>query len=155
MSAKARSSTDATPLTDALNQALASTYSLMGLAHHAHWNVEGTHFFTLHQEFENEYRDLFAASDEIAERIRALDGYAQGGLSALSRRGRVEEISAPASDKDLASAVIAGHERVVEDLTRARDLAEKAGDLETQDLMIARLQVHQKTLWMLRSFLKK
>lgn len=143
-----------TRVTDGLNLVLADSYSLMGLTHLAHWNVEGPDFFALHQAFQAQYENLFEAVDEIAERVRALDVYAIGGLSMLARVAGIEEFKSPMPQKDYVAALIVVHEKVVDDATRTRDAAGETADLETQDLMIKRLQWHEKTLWMLKSYLK-
>ena len=139
---------------ESLNLCLADSYALMALTHLAHWNVEGNGFFALHQAFEQQYTNLFNAVDVIAERVRALDAYAIGGLSTLAKTAGMEEFKSPMPQKDYVAALIVGHEKVVEDLIQTRDAAEEAEDLETQDLMIERITWHQKTLWMLKSFLK-
>lgn len=134
---------------------LADTYALMALTHLAHWNVEGSGFFALHEAFEKQYQNLFQAADEVAERIRALDAYALGGLATLARKAGLEEFKAPMSQKDYVAALIVAHEKVSDDAGRLRDLSGEAGDLETQDLMLERIAWHQKTVWMLKSFLKQ
>ena len=141
-------------LADSLNLVLADSYALMALTHLAHWNVEGTGFFALHKAFEEQYENLFKAVDEIAERVRALDAYAIGGLSKLAKTSGLEEFSSPMPQKDYVAGLIVAHEKLVDDATHTRDLAGEANDLETQDLMIGRLQWHEKTLWMLKSYLK-
>jgi starvation-inducible DNA-binding protein len=143
-----------TRLIDGLNLVLADSYQLMALTHLAHWNVEGPGFFQLHEAFERQYEDLFHAVDEIAERVRALDSYAIGGLSKLAQVAGMEEFGSPMTQKDYVAALIVAHEKVMDDATRLRDSAADAHDLETQDLMIKRLTFHQKTVWMLKSFLK-
>lgn len=142
-------------LIETLNLVLADSYALMALSHLAHWNVEGDGFFELHKAFEEHYKDLFEAVDEIAERIRALDAYAIGGLNKLARTAGMDEFNSPMPQKDYVAALIVAHEKTVDDLVRARDLAGETNDLETQDLMIGRIQWHEKTLWMLKSYLKK
>lgn len=139
----------------ALATLLADTYSLMGQAHLAHWNVEGPAFFELHGNFQKQYEDLFEAADEIAERLRALDVYAPGGLKTLAKLSTVPEVPAgKAPAKDFVAGLIEGHETTAAAATVARDAAGSSSDLETQDLCIKRIQTHEKTLWMLKSFLK-
>lgn len=138
-----------------LKTLLADSYALMAQTHLAHWNVEGPNFFQLHTAFQKQYEELFTAIDDIAERLRALDVLAPGGLKPLAKLSKVEEFdlnAAPA--KDFVAHLIGGHEQVVASAKALRDQAGAAEDLETQDLAIGRIQVHQKTLWMLRSFLK-
>ncbi|MBM3752057.1 MAG: DNA starvation/stationary phase protection protein [Acidimicrobiia bacterium] len=143
-----------TRLTDSLNQVLADSYALLALTHLAHWNVEGPGFFALHTAFQTQYEELFIAVDEIAERIRALDAYAIGGLGTLAKAAQMKEFSSPLVQEEYVRALITASAKVVSDAERARDLAGEAGDAESQDLMIGRITLHQKTIWMLKSFLK-
>jgi starvation-inducible DNA-binding protein len=144
-----------TRMMDSLNQVLADSYSLLGLTHLAHWNVEGSNFFALHKAFEEQYKDLFEAVDDIAERIRALGGYAAGGLNRLAQMSGMEEFSAPLPQKDYVAGLIVAHEKLLDDAIQAREVAGQVNDLESQDLMIERITWHEKTLWMLKSFLKQ
>lgn len=138
-----------------LETLLADSYVLMGQSHLAHWNVEGSDFFQLHTAFQSQYEELFTAIDDIAERLRALDAYAPGGLKTLASMSQIEEFSVGAAPaKDFVAHLIEGHEHLVAGAHRLRTHAEESDDLETQDLVIGRIQVHQKTLWMLKSFLK-
>jgi starvation-inducible DNA-binding protein len=146
-------STSTARLTDRLNQVLADSYALLSLTHLAHWNVEGPGFFALHTAFQTQYEELFVAIDEIAERIRALDAYAIGGLGTLAQAAQMKEFASPLAQDDYVRALIAANEKLVGDAARARDAAGKANDAESQDLMIGRITLHQKTIWMLKSFL--
>jgi len=141
-------------LVTSLNQVLADSYALMSLTHLAHWNVEGAGFFALHTAFQTQYEELFTAIDEIAERIRALGDYAIGGLGRLSQIARMTEFASPLSQERYVQALIKANEKLVADAKNARDLAGEADDPESEDLMIQRITLHEKTIWMLRSFLK-
>jgi len=148
-------STDSTsnPVVDALRKVVADSYALMGQTHICHWNVRGPSFFSLHTAFEEQYTELFGAIDEIAERVRALGALAPGGLGNLARMAGIEEIEEEADARQMVGHLLSANEHLVKDLQRARDLAAEHGDAETEDMMIARTQVHEKTIWMLRSFL--
>ena len=141
-------------LSDSLNQVLADSYAVMALTHLAHWNVEGQGFFALHTAFQTQYEELFIAIDEIAERIRALGQYAIGGLNQLAQTAQVKEFAAPLAQEDYVRRLVTANQKLLADAALARDLAGKANDPESQDLMIGRITLHQKTLWMLKSFLK-
>jgi starvation-inducible DNA-binding protein len=141
-------------LNEHLNQVLADSYAVMALTHLAHWNVEGQGFFALHTAFQTQYEELFVAIDEIAERVRARGGYAIGGLRTLAARASIQEFSSPLAQEDYVKRLVEANEKLVSDAEKARDLAGGVNDAESQDLMIARITVHQKTLWMLNSFLK-
>ena len=139
----------------ALRQIVADTYALIGQTHICHWNVRGPSFFSLHTAFEEQYTELFTAVDEIAERIRAKGALAPGGLANLSEMAGIEEIAEDASAREMVAHLVAAHQKLLKDLATARDHAKEAGDTETEDLMIGRLQVHEKTLWMLESYLSE
>jgi starvation-inducible DNA-binding protein len=139
---------------DALRQVVADTYALIGQTHLCHWNVRGTSFFSLHTAFEEQYNELFLAVDEVAERIRALGALAPGGLANLAKMAGIDEIAEDASAEDMVKHLLKANEKLLADLRAARDEAGEAGDSESEDLMIARIQVHEKTVWMLRSFLE-
>lgn len=141
------------PVIVALRQVVADCYALLGQTHLCHWNVRGPSFFSLHNAFEQQYTELFTAIDEIAERIRALDAPAPGGLANLAKMAGFKEIKEEASAKEMVAHLISTNEALVKNLVKARDLAGKHGDDQTQDLMIARIQVHEKTIWMLKSYL--
>ena len=142
------------PVVKALNVLLADSYALMANTHYAHWNVEGAGFFVLHKAFEEHYENLFEAIDEIAERVRSLDAYALGGLRNFAAESGLDEFTTPLSAKDYVAGLIVAHEKTIGDAVALRDAAGAANDLETQDLAIGRIQWHQKTSWMLKSYLK-
>lgn len=137
---------------EALRQVVADSYALIGQTHICHWNVRGSSFFSLHNAFEAQYTELFTAVDEIAERIRALGALAPGGLASLAKMAGTPEIKEDATAAEMVKHLLKINQNLVKNLGKARDLAAEAGDSETEDLMIARTQVHEKTIWMLQSF---
>jgi len=139
---------------DGLRQIVADTYALMGQTHLCHWNVEGPGFFALHTAFEEQYTELFTAVDEIAERVRALGAYAPGGLSNLATMAGFKEIAEKTPAEEMVKSLHEQHSKLIADARKVRDAAGQAGDNETEDLMIARIQVHEKTVWMLKSYLQ-
>ena len=145
---------ETTTLTTKLNLVLADSYALMSLTHLAHWNVEGPGFFALHTAFQTQYEELFTAIDEIAERVRAIGSYAIGGLGTLADAAKIREFTSPLPQEGYVEALIAANEKLIADASAARDAAAEANDPETEDLMIGRITLHQKTVWMLKSYLK-
>ena len=142
------------PIIDALRLVVADTYAVIGQTHLCHWNVRGPSFFSLHTAFEEQYNELFIAVDEISERIRAKGSLAPGGLSKLAEMAGIEEIDEDSSAQDMVRHLVRANEKLLVDLKAARDCAGEANDAESEDLMIARIQTHEKTLWMLKSFLE-
>lgn len=139
---------------EALRLVVADTYALIGQTHLCHWNVKGASFFSLHTAFEEQYTELFTAVDEIAERIRAKGALAPGGLSRLAEMAGITEIPEDSSAQAMVQHLVSANEKLLNDLKAARDCAGEENDSETEDLMIARIQVHEKTIWMMKSFLE-
>ena len=151
--AESNQGTKSREVIDALRQVVADSYALIGQTHLCHWNVRGPSFFSLHNAFEQQYNELFVAVDDIAERVRALGALAPGGLSNLATMAGFREIAEDASTDEMVRHIIATNEALVGNLAKARDLAAQESDTETEDLMISRIQVHEKTIWMLKSFI--
>ena len=140
-------------LIESLRQVVAESYAVIGQTHLCHWNVQGPSFFSLHAAFEAQYTELFVAVDEIAERLRAKGSFAPGGLANLAAMANIEEIAEDAPAKQMVEHLVTSNENLLSSLRNARDIAGKCDDNESEDLMIARIQVHEKTVWMLRSYL--
>lgn len=131
---------------------LSDTYLLMIKTHGYHWNVTGPLFPQLHALFGQQYTEMFAAADELAERIRALDFPAPGSSEAFRDNTVIEEsdtdpMTAAAMVKDL----LKSHEKIRDRIEEARAFAEEVEDRATEDMLIGRLGVHDKTIWMLRA----
>ena len=141
-------------IAEGLGTLLADSYTLMIKTHNYHWNVEGAHFPALHALFEGQYTELFAAVDEIAERMRALGAKAPAGLHAFSDLSAVKDGDSSKKDKEMVSDLLADHETIISRGEKVLRLAEDNGDAPSADLLTRRLESHQKQAWMLRSFLK-
>jgi len=152
--AKKKITNPSTKVVKALRQVVADSYALLGQTHICHWNVRGSSFFSLHNAFEEQYTELFTAIDDVAERVRALGAFAPGGLGNLAKMSGMKEIAEDASSHDMVKHLSIANKLLVANLVKARDAASSAGDDQTEDLMIARIQVHEKTIWMLDSFLE-
>ena len=136
-----------------LSRLLADTYTLYLKTHNFHWNVKGPMFNTLHLMFEQQYNELALAVDEIAERIRALGFAAPGSYASFAElTGISEETGVPEATTMIAQ-LVADQERVVRTAREIFPLASQAGDEPSADLLTQRMQVHEKTAWMLRSML--
>jgi starvation-inducible DNA-binding protein len=119
-----------------------------------HWNVKGPEFFSLHNAFEEQYSELFQAVDDVAERVRAKGALAPGGLARLASMADIEELSEDANAQEMVQHLHTINEKLISDLKNTRDIAAEELDSETEDLMISRIQVHEKTAWMLKSYLE-
>jgi starvation-inducible DNA-binding protein len=138
-----------------LSRVLADTYTLYLKTHNYHWNVTGPQFNDLHAMFMTQYTELWNSVDLIAERIRSLGHFAPGSYRSFSELSSIkEEESVPPATKMLEN-LLAGHETVARTCRAAFPAAEKASDQPTMDLLTQRLQVHEKTAWMLRSILAR
>jgi starvation-inducible DNA-binding protein len=137
-----------------LERVLADTFSLYLKSHSFHWNVEGPMFNTLHQMFMEQYTELWNALDAIAERIRSLGHPAPGTYAQFAKLSSIEPTEGVPEALDMVRLLVSGHEAVARTARAAFPAAEKGGDEATVDLLTQRLQVHEKTAWMLRSLLK-
>jgi len=142
---------DRKKIAEGLSRLLADTYTLYLKTHNFHWNVEGPMFNTLHLMFEQQYTELALAVDQIAERIRALGVPAPGSYSAYAKLATVKEANGVPSAEDMIRELARDQETVVRTARKVFPLAEKANDEPTADLLTQRMQVHEKTAWMLRA----
>jgi starvation-inducible DNA-binding protein len=137
---------------DALNATLADTYSLYMKTHAYHWNVTGPQFHTLHIMFEEQYREMWMALDEIAERVRALGVFAPTSGKQLADLSAIDnaETSPPAAAQ-MIRYLLGDHETLIKRARKGLSIAEEAGDAASADLLTVRIQIHEKTAWMLRA----
>ena len=142
-------------LADELSRLLADSYTLYLKTHNFHWNVTGRMFQTLHVMFEEHYTELALAVDLIAERIRALGFPAPGSYAAYARLSSVSDTDGVPSAMEMVKLLVEAHETVIRTARKAVKAAEAAGDQATADLGTQRLQLHEKTAWMLRSLLEE
>lgn len=143
-------------IADGLGNVLADTYTLYLRTHYYHWNVTGPFFQTLHNVFEEQYQGLWTSTDDIAERIRALGVFSPGTYKEFSERSSLPEDTPgqiPKAEAMVAN-LVKGHETVVRTIRPVLAEAEDAGDEVSADLLIGRMTFHEKTAWMLRSFLE-
>lgn len=146
---------DRRKIADSLARLLADTYTLYLKTHNFHWNVTGPMFQTLHLMFMTQYTEAWNAVDLIAERIRALGYPAPGSYKEFSALTSIKESTGNLSAKEMIKQLVAGQETVVRTAREALLIAEKAGDQPTVDLLSARMEVHEKNAWMLRSLLEE
>lgn len=142
---------DRKAIAEGLSHVLADTYTLYLKTHNFHWNVTGPMFNTLHTMFEQQYTELATAVDEIAERIRALDFPAPGSYSDFLKLTSIKEAEGAPSAEDMVRQLARDNERVAKSAREAFPLCEKASDEPSADLLTQRMQVHEKTAWMLRA----
>jgi starvation-inducible DNA-binding protein len=144
---------DRKEIVDGLSRLLADTYTLYLKTHNFHWNVTGPMFQTLHLMFETQYTELAIAVDLIAERIRALGFPAPGTYSDFARLSSIEETPGVPSADEMIRLLVAGQEAVVRTARSVFPATEQVNDEPTADLLTQRMQIHEKTAWMLRSLL--
>ena len=146
---------DRTEIAKGLGQFLAATYTLYLKTHNFNGNVTGPMFQTLHLRFETRYDELWTAVDEIAERIRSLGVFAPGTYTEYSKLSSIKEPNGVPNAQDMLRQLVEGHEAVVRTARSLYPLVEKASDEATADLLTQRIQLHEKTAWMLRSLLAR
>jgi starvation-inducible DNA-binding protein len=140
-------------IADGLARLLADTYTLYLKTHNYHWNVTGPQFTTLHLMFEGQYTELALAVDQIAERIRTLGEPAPGSYREFAALTSIAEDTDRPGAEEMIHRLVLGQEAVVRTARSLFPLVEEAHDQPTADLLSQRMQVHEKTAWMLRSLL--
>lgn len=130
---------------------LANTYTLYLKTQNFHWNVTGPNFIMLHEFFEEQYKALGDAIDEIAERIRALNTYAPGSFEEFMTLKTLLEAKSGMNATAMINDLIKDHTEIHRTINLLLDEARTESDEVTQDLLIERLEFHEKTTWMLRS----
>lgn len=137
-----------------LSNVLADTYTLYLKTHNFHWNVTGPMFQTLHLMFEQQYGELALAVDALAERIRALGLPAPGTYRQFAALSSIKEDDGVPKAQEMIRLLVDGHEAVARTARAVFSTAAEANDQPTSDLLTQRLQIHEKTAWMLRSLLE-
>jgi starvation-inducible DNA-binding protein len=146
---------DRTQIARGLAKLLADTYTLYLMTHNFHWNVVGPMFNTLHTMFMTQYTELWNAIDPIAERIRALGFPAPGTYAEYARLSTVKEVAGVPKAEEMVALLIRGHDTVARTARALLPAADAANDQPTLDLITQRLDIHEKTAWMLRSLLEE
>ena len=141
-------------IADGLGRLLADTWVLYGKTHGFHWNVTGPMFTSLHGMFDTQYNELWDSLDEIAERIRALGIPAPVGDSKLTKLATSSEADFIPAAMERVAQLMADHEAVARTARSVFEIADAANDQPSADLLTQRLQVHEKTAWMLRSLIQ-
>ena len=141
-----------TAVAEALNGVLADTYILYQKTHAYHWNVTGPQFPVLHAMFEEQYREMWAALDELAERVRALGVFAPASGRAFARLASIDSADeTPPEASDMVRKLLDAHETLIRRARAALATAAEANDAASEDLLTVRIQSHEKTAWMLRA----
>jgi starvation-inducible DNA-binding protein len=141
-------------ITHGLSRVLADTYTLYLKTHNFHWNVTGPMFQTLHLMFEAHYNELALAVDLVAERIRALGFPAPGSYKQFIALSAIKEEDGVPKAQEMIKKLVEAHETVARTARDVWKAADGASDQPTCDLLTQRMQVHEKTAWMLRSLLE-
>ena len=136
---------------DALARLLADSQILRLKTQNFHWHIEGPQFFSLHEVFATQYEQLAEAVDEIAERMLTLGWQAPATMTQYLALASIEDDAVANSAAEMLSALEDGHGKIARKAAEVQKIAAEFGDEATADLMIKRIQEHDKTAWMLRA----
>jgi starvation-inducible DNA-binding protein len=131
------------------------TFTLYLMTHNFHWNVTGPQFNTLHLMFMEQYTELWNAIDPIAERIRALGYNAPGTYAQFAKMATVQTTDSIPHATEMVRMLVKGHEAVAKTARSLFPVADEANDQPTADLVTQRMDIHEKTAWMLRAMLEE
>ena len=147
-------SADREKIVKGLSVLLADSYTLYLMTHNFHWNVKGPQFNSLHTMFMTQYSEQWTALDEIAERIRALGYPAPGTYKEFVKLATIKEVEGVPSATEMVRHLVAAQEATARTARKLFPVVDAANDQPTADLLTQRLEVHEKTAWMLRSLLE-
>lgn len=145
---------DRNAIASCLKHLLADSYTLYLQTHNFHWNVTGPQFRELHLMFEEHYKELAVAVDDIAERIRTLGIHAPGTYKQLAQLSSIKEIEVIPAASEMVELLTKGHEHVVKTCREALKTAQDANDESSVALVSDRMRIHEKTAWMLRAMIQ-
>lgn len=145
---------DRKKIAEGLSEVLADSYVLYLKTQNYHWNITGPHFLPLHDQFEEQYRELAEAIDEIAERIRILGFRAPGTLKEFGDLASIKEKTDKPDAMEMVKRLAEDNEAAHKTIRSTFEISDEAGDEGTADMLVARMQVHAKTAWILRSHLE-
>jgi starvation-inducible DNA-binding protein len=149
------SNADRAEIAHGLSGLLADSYTLYLMTHNFHWNVTGPMFNTLHLMFMGQYTEQWTALDLIAERIRALGHPAPGTYKEFVKLASIKEVDGVPKALDMVRLLVAAQEATARTARKLFPLLERANDQPSADLITQRIEVHEKTAWMLRSLLEE
>jgi len=149
------STADREEIVQGLSALLADSYTLYLMTHNFHWNVKGPQFNSLHNMFMTQYTEQWNALDLIAERIRALGHPAPGTYKEFVKLASIEEVEGVPQATDMVRHLVAAQEATARTARKLLPVVAEANDQPTADLLTQRLDVHEKTAWMLRSLLEE
>lgn len=140
-----------------LNNTVATLGVFYTKLHQHHWYVKGTHFFTLHEKFEELYDDVNETFDEVAERLITIGGKPYSTLKEFLDHSIIEETpyTTEKSGEDMVAEVVADLRILADNLSKGIELTGDAGDDVTQDLLIGYKTDVDKHIWMYQAFLGK
>ena len=143
-----------TKITKELNVALANQHVLYQKLRNFHWNVRGVHFKALHELFEEQYTELFADIDEVAERIRMLGVYTKATMKHFLGNSSIKESEKYIDSNKMIQELLLDHEKIIGMLRKDIEIVGELGDAGNDDFLTALLQKHEKMAWMLRSMIE-
>ena len=149
------SEADRKKISDGLSALLADSYTLYLMTHNFHWNVTGPQFNSLHMMFMDQYTEQWNALDVIAERIRALGFPAPGTYKEFVKLASIQEVEGVPKANEMIAYLVAAQEATARTARKLFPVVDEANDQPTADVLTQRIDVHEKTAWMLRSLLEE
>ena len=148
------SAADRKKIAQGLSALLTDSYTLYLMTHNFHWNVTGPQFTSLHQLFMTQYTEQWTALDQIAERIRALGHAAPATYTEFHKLASIKEVNGVPKAEEMVRHLVMAQEATARTARNLYPLVDKANDQPTADLLTQRIEIHEKTAWMLRSILE-
>ena len=137
-------------ITGALNALLADVFALYLKTKNFHWHVSGPHFRDLHLLFDEQADELFAMTDEIAERVRKIGGITLHSIGNIARLQRIPDTDAEFVDPlDMVAELRSDNQALIASMRETHDLCDEENDVATASLIENWIDQAEKRVWFL------
>ncbi|MDF2713135.1 MAG: Ferritin Dps family protein [Paenibacillus sp.] len=145
--------TETKSVVETINKQIANWGVLYVKIHNYHWFVKGKQFFTLHEKFEELYKEADLRIDELAERVLSIKGRPIATMKEMMAEASIKEASGDESADQMVKTIVKDFQTMIGEMRKAIDLAEEAGDHTSADMMTGVQNSLEKHVWMLEATL--
>lgn len=137
-------------LSGALNALLADVFALFLKTKNFHWHMSGPHFRDYHLLLDEHAVQIFAMTDDIAERVRKIGGTTIRSIGQISRLQRIKDNDAPfVTPEDMLVELLDDEKAMVLRMRSVHSLCDDSGDVATASLLENWIDETQRRAWFL------
>ncbi|MFA6266883.1 MAG: DNA starvation/stationary phase protection protein [Pseudolabrys sp.] len=134
----------------AINAILADAFALYIKTKNFHWHISGPHFRDYHLLLDEQSAEIFATTDELAERVRKIGGNTIRSIGDIAKKTRIADNDAAyVSPEDMLAELRDDTQRVITAMREAHDLCDEHNDVATASLLENYIDAAEKRVWFL------